>query len=107
MCESLDQTEIHQSKVTGVAQAAGGGAPREEGGHHGPPTWALFSLNSCCWSRRRSLFSCSFSTSFTQLDFLRAVVAGGRTEAAWSYGFINSPTPHPQPLTAIYSDSEF
>lgn len=36
-------------------------------------TWALFSLSSCCWSRRLSRFSCSFSTSFTQFDFLRAV----------------------------------
>lgn len=36
-------------------------------------TWALFSLSSCCWSRRLSLFSCSFSTSFTQFDFLLAV----------------------------------
>lgn len=38
-----------------------------------PCTWALFSLSSCCWSRRLSLFSCSFSTSFTQFDFLLAV----------------------------------
>lgn len=37
-------------------------------------TWALFSLSSCCCSRRLSLFSCSFSTSFTQFDFLLAAI---------------------------------
>lgn len=35
-------------------------------------TWALFSLSSCCCSLLFSRFSCNFSTSFTQLDFLRA-----------------------------------
>ncbi len=41
-------------------------------------TCALFSLSSCCWSRLFSRFSCSFSTSFTQLDFLRAGKEGAK-----------------------------
>lgn len=35
-------------------------------------TWALFSLSSCCCNLLFSRFSCNFSTSLTQLDFLRA-----------------------------------
>lgn len=48
-------------------------------------TWALFSLSSCCCSLLFSRFSCNFSTSFTQLDFLRAERKRWAVEAELSF----------------------